>query len=186
MFVRRLVTGVRSSCEASATSWRCACTDASSAFIERSSASSIALKLLARRPSSSSPTDLMRPLRSCVSATCSVAWLRRLSGSTAAPATSSPEQRRQRDSAEVQQREDQAQAAEQAVDFGQRLGELHGAAFAERLGQHAQVEPLTCASRKNGRAAVLGQLERVRRSTGSDTLRAERATIVPAALTTCW
>ena len=25
MFVRRLVTGVRSSCEASATSWRCAC-----------------------------------------------------------------------------------------------------------------------------------------------------------------
>ncbi len=50
MFVRRLVTGVRSSCEASATSWRCACTDASSALIERSSASSIALKLLAEAP----------------------------------------------------------------------------------------------------------------------------------------
>ena len=27
MFVRRLVSGVRSSCDASATSWRCECTD---------------------------------------------------------------------------------------------------------------------------------------------------------------
>ena len=48
MLVRRLVTGVRSSCEASATSWRWACTEASSALIECSSASSIALKLDAR------------------------------------------------------------------------------------------------------------------------------------------
>ena len=34
MFVRRLVTGVRSSCEASATSWRCARTDSSSSARE--------------------------------------------------------------------------------------------------------------------------------------------------------
>ena len=90
MFVRRLVTGVRSSCEASATSWRCASTEASSALTERSSASSIALKLPARRPISSSPTGSMRRLRSRVAATCSVASVRCFSGCTAAPATRRP------------------------------------------------------------------------------------------------
>jgi hypothetical protein len=53
MLVRRLVTGVRSSCEASATSWRCARADSSSLRIVPSSAASIALKLRARLPSSS-------------------------------------------------------------------------------------------------------------------------------------
>ena len=47
MFVRRLVTGVRNSCDASATSWRCARTDSSSAAREVSRLSSIALKRVA-------------------------------------------------------------------------------------------------------------------------------------------
>ena len=51
MFVRRRVIGVRSSCEASATSWRCAA-------IERSSVSSIALKCAASSPTSSWLVDL--------------------------------------------------------------------------------------------------------------------------------
>ena len=54
MLVRRLVTGVRSSCEASATSWRWARTDSSSAAREASSRSSIALKRVASWPTSSS------------------------------------------------------------------------------------------------------------------------------------
>ena len=37
------------------------------------------------------------------------------------------EQRRERDAADVEQRQDQAQAAQQVVDFGERLGDLHGA-----------------------------------------------------------
>ena len=69
MFVRRLASGVRSSCDASATSWRCASTD-------RSSASRVVLNDRVRRPSSSSaplsgsraatsasPGDPLRPLR---------------------------------------------------------------------------------------------------------------------------
>ena len=47
----RLVSGVRSSCEASATSCRCA-------RLEASSAPSIVLKLVASRPSSSSPVEV--------------------------------------------------------------------------------------------------------------------------------
>ncbi len=70
MFVRRLVTGVRSSCEASATSWRWARTDSSSALRERCSRSSIWLKRLASRPTSSSVWTLMRVERSSVSAIC--------------------------------------------------------------------------------------------------------------------
>ena len=79
----------------------------------------------------------MRPLRSWVSATCSVACVSRLSGSTAAPATSRPSSAASAIAADVEQREDQAQPVEQVVDFGQRLGELHGAAAAEGLGEHA-------------------------------------------------
>ncbi len=55
MFVRTLVSGVRSSCDASATSWRCA-------RVDSSRAASIVLKLAASRLSSSLPVDL-DPLR---------------------------------------------------------------------------------------------------------------------------
>ena len=83
MFVRRLVSGVRSSCDASATSWRC----------ERSasaSASSIVLKLAPRRLSSSVPSARIRRLRSRVRATCSAASVSCFTGVSAARATSRP------------------------------------------------------------------------------------------------
>ena len=51
MFVRRLVSGVRSSCEASWTSWRWRCAASSSD-------ASIALKVVASRLSSSLPGDV--------------------------------------------------------------------------------------------------------------------------------
>ncbi len=160
MLVRRLVMGVRSSCEASATSWRWACTEASSAPIERSSASSIALKLAARRPSSSSPEGSMRPLRSLRDGDVLGGFgeaLERLYGGAGDEA---PEQRGERDAADDEQREDQAQAAEQAVDFGERLGELHGAPFAERLGEHAQVDAADGGVAEERLAAVGGERAR--------------------------
>ena len=67
MFVRRLVTGVRSSCEASATSWRWARTDSSRASREAWRRSSIALKLVASWPTSSSAWTRRRLVRSSVS-----------------------------------------------------------------------------------------------------------------------
>ena len=65
-FVRAAVSGVRSSCDASATRRRCAPTDVSSA-------ASIALKRLASRPSSSRAVDVDAFVRFPVSATCSAA-----------------------------------------------------------------------------------------------------------------
>ena len=85
MFVFRLVSGVRSSCEASATSCRCA-------RLESSSAPSIVLKLEASRPSSSSPVevDSIRCERSRVSVTASVVAVSRRTGASAVRATSRP------------------------------------------------------------------------------------------------
>ena len=62
MFVRRLVSGVRSSCEASFTSWRWE-------RMALSSESSIVLKVSASRLSSSRPSTGMRSPRLRVSAT---------------------------------------------------------------------------------------------------------------------
>ena len=83
MFVRRLVSGVRSSCEASATSWRCA-------RLDSSSAASIVLKLAASRVSSSWPLVSIRSERSPVSVTRSVASVRRRTGASAAFETARP------------------------------------------------------------------------------------------------
>ena len=83
MFVRRLVSGVLSSCDASATSCRCA-------RVDFSSAPSIALKLAARRPSSSRPPESMRCERSPVSVTFSAVAVRRRTGASAARETASP------------------------------------------------------------------------------------------------
>ena len=132
MFVRRLVSGVRSSCEASATSCRCA-------FSDRSSASSIVLKLSARRESSSRPFASIRLSRSCVSVTCSVARVSRRTGASAARATTSPSAPAMRDPAERDEQEQQAQVRERAVDLGERARDLERDPAAERGGQHAQV-----------------------------------------------
>ena len=83
MFVRRLVSGVRSSCEASATSCRCA-------RLDSSSAPSIVLKLVASRLSSSCPVVSIRSERSPVSVTCSVVSVKRRTGRSAACDTANP------------------------------------------------------------------------------------------------
>ena len=80
MFVRSDVTGVRSSCDASATSWRWAWTESSSARREPSSVSSIVLKRAAMRPTSSSPGTSMRRPRSSVCVMCSAAAVRSVTG----------------------------------------------------------------------------------------------------------
>ena len=83
MFARRLAIGVRSSWLASATRWRCAST-------ERSSASSVALKLRASRASSSSPVAAIRSTGSGLPAISSVRRVKRWIGASAARATSAP------------------------------------------------------------------------------------------------
>ena len=96
------------------------------------------------------------------------------------------EQRRERDAADVEQRQDQAQAAQQAVDFGQRLGVLDGAPGVERLGEDAQMDAVDggVAEERFGRRCAASR--RVRASTGSEMPRAERTRIVPCGPTTCW
>ena len=83
MFVRRLVSGVRSSCDASETSWRCA-------RAESSSAPSIVLNVAARRESSSLPDASIRRERSRVSDTSSAVRVSRWTGASTAFATTSP------------------------------------------------------------------------------------------------
>ncbi len=83
MLVRSVASGVRSSCEASATSRRWAAS-------ERSSAASISLKLAARRPSSSSPRTSIRWVRSWVRATSSAASETSPAGASAVRATTGP------------------------------------------------------------------------------------------------
>ncbi len=50
------------------------------------------------------------------------------------------EQRRERDAADVEQHQDQAQVAQQGVDFGQRLGHLNRAQRSHVLGEDAQAD----------------------------------------------
>ena len=81
--VRRLVSGVRSSWEASRTSWLWARRD-------DSSASSSRLKVRRRRPSSSGPPGESRRETSVVSARSSTVSVSELSGTSAVRATSQP------------------------------------------------------------------------------------------------
>ena len=73
-----------------------------------------------------------------------------------------PEHGGERDAADHQQREDQPQAGKQAVDFGERLGELHGVPVAQRLGQHAQVDAVDARVAQERLAAVRRQRARAR------------------------
>ena len=83
MFARRLAIGVRSSWLASATRWRWAST-------ERSSASSVALKVRARRPSSSVRSVCMRCEVSPSAASSSVRRVKLATGESAVRATRAP------------------------------------------------------------------------------------------------
>ena len=185
MFVRRLVTGVRSSCEASATSWRWACTESSSALTDCSSASSIALKLLARRPISSSPAGLMRPLRSWVRATCSVARVRRLSGSTAAPATSRPSSAASAmppttSSARIRRRRRAGCRLRSAAGRAGRRGRCRTARRARAGGCRRRRRRGGTARRRARRARACA------RRRGATARSDERARIAPVAPTSCW
>ena len=111
------------------------------------------------------------------SATCSVASVRRLSGCTAAPATSRPSSAASAmpptsSSARIRRRR-----REQAVDFGQRLGELHGAPGAERLGEHAQVHAVDAGVAEERLRRRARPARACAASTGSDDAarRAQRA-----------
>ena len=91
MFLRSAAIGVRSSCDASATRWRCA-------SIERSSASSVWLKLAASRRSSIG-AGLLKP-RGCSSSlvTASVRAVNRSIGAQRRPGDRAAQQRRQQTS----------------------------------------------------------------------------------------
>ena len=102
MLVRRLASGVRSSCEASATSWRCASSELSSAF-------SIRLKLRASAASSSLPVASIRRLRSRVRRDLLGGATQPLDRGDRGPGHEIAERARQRDPADADQRQDQRQ-----------------------------------------------------------------------------
>ena len=143
-FVRSEVTGVRSSCEASATSWRCwAC--------EVCRRASIPLKRAAMRPTSSWPSASMRRPRSPVASMCSAASVSSVTG-----ATTRREKSRLTPAASAVPTATSAtsttpQALEHAVGVLERARHLDGADRAERRGEHAQVKAVDVAV---GEAAV--------------------------------
>ena len=120
MFVRRLVIGVRSSCEASATSWRWAAT-------ERSSVSSIALKCSASSPTSSWVSTSIRRPRSSVAAMWRAASVTCAIGATTLRETSRPSATASATPPRTDEREDQPQAREHGVGGLERAAELRGA-----------------------------------------------------------
>ena len=134
MFVRSDVIGVRSSCEASATSWRWAATD-------RSSVSSIALKCAASSPTSSWVSTSIRRPRSSVAAMWRAASVTCTIGATTLRETSRPsataERRRRRRQTSS---EDQPQPRQHGVGGLQRAAELHR----EARGRPAAVSTRTC------------------------------------------
>ena len=113
-FVRTAVSGVRSSCDASATRRRCAPT-------EPSSAASIALKRAASRPSSSLPPTATRSVRSPVAATLSAAAVRRRTGRSAAVATSAASAAATRDADPADQEDPEADAVQRVLGRRERL-----------------------------------------------------------------
>ena len=114
MFVRRLVSGVRSSCDASATSWRWASR-------ERSSAASIVLNAAPRRPISSScrPTSMRRDEVLGRGDVLGLGGQPRASARRAAR-DGEAQPAGERDAAEADGQQDDAQPLERAVDLGER------------------------------------------------------------------
>ena len=134
MLARRLAIGVRSSWLASATRWRWAST-------ERSSASRVALKLRASRASSSSPGG-RDPLAGIgvVGDLLGPAGEARDRGQRRAR-DERPEARGERDPGRRDDREDDEHVAQRVVDLGERARDLQCAATgSERTGEHAHVD----------------------------------------------
>ena len=185
MFMRRLVTGVRSSCEASATSWRCACTEASSALIESSQRVEHRVEAARQAPDLVLAARLDASVKVLRRATCSAVCVRRLTAATAAPATSRPSSAASAMPPSAEQREDQAQVVEQVVDFGQRLGELDRAARCRALGEDAQLDAVDARVAEEGLAARARQRARARVDRERDR-GAERNRTLPWASISCW
>ena len=124
MLVRRLVIGVRSSCEASATSWRCARTESSSSSRELWRRSIIALKR--RRELADLVVGVDMDAAGQVLGLGDVlGGLGDLGERREHLARSEPsEHRRERDAACAKQEQDQAQAREDVVDAVERAREL--------------------------------------------------------------
>ena len=111
MFVCRLVSGVRSSCDASATKRRCV-------SIDSSSAPSIVLNAVPRRASSSRPPASAHALAriACLARSARRRAVRRRTGASAVRETSAPRGRAGGDAAERDEKKDEPQAIELVVD----------------------------------------------------------------------
>ena len=152
MLVRSVASGVRSSCEASATSRRCAAS-------ERSSAAIISLKLAASRPSSSSPRDL-DPLGQVVGPRDLLGRVGDLAGRRERGARHErPERRGERDAAGADRGQDDDQGVEGVVGVLERAGHLHRAARRPAAGSapagrcRRRVTSLEIARRRRWRAS---------------------------------
>ena len=132
MLVRSEVTGVRSSCEASATSRRWAACEACTR-------SSIASKRCAIRPTSSSPRAPMRRPRSPVASMCSAARVSSAMGRMTGRANRRASTAANAVPTQHEQHEHDPQAPEHGVDALQRAAELHRAQALDRDGDDAQV-----------------------------------------------
>ena len=176
MLVRRLVSGVRSSWPASATSWRC-CTR------ERLSASSISLKLVASRATSSRPCTSIDAERSWVCGDVLRGVGQPPDRPQRGPGDEQPERGGERDAAEPGEDEPQAEVREVAVDLGERAGELHRDARRGRHGDDPHVLALhrsrragasrPSRPRPRGRAASTGMRPRLVRGPRRRAVRAD-------------
>ena len=97
------------------------------------------LKLVASRLSSSSPLTSIRSERSCVSVTRSTVSVRRLTGVSAARATTRPRPGRDDDAPRRDEQEEQAQPLERLVDLGEGSRHLDGCIRAVAEGEDAEV-----------------------------------------------
>ena len=121
MFARRLAIGVRSSWLASATRWRCAST-------ERSSASRVVLKVRASRPSSSVRSVSIRCEVSPSAASSSVRRVKLATGESAVRATRAPRAAPSATPAAPTSSSTSTHAVELAVHLVERASQLEGAA----------------------------------------------------------
>ena len=124
MFVRMLVSGVRSSCDASATRFRCAAT-------ERSSEASIALTVEASRLSSSSPVTSIRRERSARPRDVLGRLRQPPHGPERGPRDEQPEQRGAGDADERDRDQDRAEPPERLVHLVERPRDQDGEARGE-------------------------------------------------------
>ena len=176
MFVRRLVSGVRSSCDASETSWRCA-------RAESSSAASIVLKRR-REPRELVAAGGVDPAREVrVSETSSAVCVSRCTGASSGPRDDEAEPGGERDPDRRAIRKSSVLIRSSArVDLLERARDLErdaGTVDRERVARGG-ASPATSASAKNGSRSPAGDARAPARSTGRSTVArrgADRAAV---------